>query len=723
VHTVTIDAGASTTSSGNKDYSWSTSGGNIVGAAADSSWIDADAATGYTVTLTDPNNGCDNSSTVTVPIDTSAPDAMVAAPDTLTCTNTSVTLDASATMSGNGHSYSWSNGDTGPTTSVSTAGNYTLTVTDSINGCPADTTVTVPIDTVRPAPIVADPDTLTCSDPDVTLDASASTTHSGTKGYAWSTGDSSATTSVSSPGNYTVTVTDPNSGCRADTTVAVQEAGMPSLTIDSVVDASCNGSCDGAAYISVSGGSAPYSYQWAPSGQNVEDATGLCAGPHEVTVTDDNGCVVKDSVTVSEPPPLQVATIADTTICLGGTATLSATASGGTPGYTYHWDNGLGTGQTQTVSPGTDTVYTVYATDANACTSATATMRVEYHPPLHVTVAPDDSICPGGSTQLTATGSGGIGSGYSYSWSNGASGDTIIVSPGSTQDYVVSLEDGCETPSATDTVTVRINELPDVQIEGNDLEGCRPVEARLINGTADSMTGTDCVWDFGDGEEGLSCDSILHSYDAPGCYDVGLTVTSPEGCVDSTTLVDYVCVHPYPTADFDHSPEGTTVMDPAIDFTNMSTGATDYWWDFGGLDTSTAEHPSYEFPSEGPGTYNVCLRAESAYGCRDRVCGEVTIGGEFTLYVPNAFTPDGDGKNDHFKPVVRGADPTDYHFYVYDRWGEMIFETHHPEGRWDGSVKGSQSASKTDVYVWRLETTNKYTGEQIIEQGHVTLIR
>ena len=802
-NTVTVDASASTTNSGNKDFSWSSSMGNIVSAPADSSSVAVDVSANYTVTVTDPANGCTNSSTVSVPIDTVSPAPFVAEPDTLTCSKTSVTLDASGSTSNSGNksyswsngdsgpttsvsnagnhtvtvtdpgngcsydttvtvpidtvspapivktpdtltcsvgsvtldatastsnsgnkSYSWSNGDSGPTTSVSSAGNVALTVTDPVNGCSHDTTVMVPIDTVTPTPVVATPDTLTCTQTSVTLDASASASNSGSKTYSWSNGDSGPTASVSSPGSYSVTVTDPNNGCSDDTTLSVVEAGKPSITVDSVVDASCNGTCDGGVHISVNGGSAPYSYSWNdPSGQTTQDATGLCAGDVIVTVTDDNGCEVKDTMTVGEPAPLQVSTVPDTTICINGTATLSANASGGTPGYTYQWDNGLGSGQVKTVSPSNTTVYTVYAEDANGCSSAPKTVRVELHPALQVTVSSDKSVCPGDSVQLTATGSGGIGSGYSYSWSNGASGSSITVSPSKSTDYGVTLEDGCETPAVTDSVRVTVDPLPDVQIGGQDLKGCEPVDATLVNATDPSMVGGTCDWQLGDGTNSTSCDTVSHIYDEPGCYDVTLSVTSPDGCVDSTTLTDYVCVRPYPKADFRFNPKSTTVQDPSIEFTNMSTGAYDYQWNFAGNDTIETEHPSYEFPNDGAASYDVCLNATSPYGCKDSICKTVNIDGEFILYVPNAFTPDGDGINDKFGPVVQGADRKDYTFTIYDRWGEVVFESNHPEKKWDGSIKGDVSEGKTDVYVWRLETKNKYTGKEIVKRGHVTLIR
>lgn len=644
----------------------------------------------------------------------------------------SVELWASATGGLGEYSWTWSqgipNGDSAGWVSPTDTTTYTVTVADTCNASATDS-ITVNVGEMYAE--ILPPDTLGCSSTDITLDGSPSSSFSGNISYSWSTsggnftsGTNSVTADVDQAGDYTLTVTDPNSGCSDDTTVTVVQKTALDIVVDSVLDATCKGQCDGAAYISVNTGTPPFDYQWDDANnQTTQDATGLCAGVHQVVVTDSNGCSDSVQVLIDEPPALQISTLPDTMICIGGTATLSASASGGTPSYTYHWDNGLGTGQTQTVSPGSDTVYSVYATDANACTSVTQTMRVDYHPPLQVSTSPDDSICPGATTTLSASANGGIGSGYTYDWSNGMSGSSITVATASEQDYVVTLEDACETPAAKDTVTVSMNPLPDVQISGQNLEGCSPLQATLVNATPDSLVGTDCVWDLGDGEEAISCDSVTHTYDEPGCYDVGLTVTSPEGCVDSSSYTNFVCVHPLPTASFTYEPKQTTVQDPGIEFTNQSTGASSYWWNIGGLDTSTEEHPSYEFPGDGPGTYDVCLKAESSQGCRDSICKEVTIDGEFILYVPNAFSPDGDGVNDEFYPVVQGADPQDYHFYVYDRWGEVVFETHNPEARWDGSIKGSQKAQKTDVYVWRLETRNKYNGETIIRKGHVTLIR
>ncbi len=604
------------------------------------------------------------------------------------------------------------------------AGTYQLVVEES-GGCTIDTSVTLTGDPV-PSDLSFNITAATCGSSNGEVEITGVT--GGTTPYQYDfdgSGFSNSTvyTGLAS-GTYTVTVQDSN-GCTYSENVNVPNAGGLAIDTVQITDNSCNGACDGSLDIQVSGGSTPYQYSNddGSSFQAGNVFNNLCAGTYDVVVEDSSGCRDSAQVTIDEPSAVQVSVSPDTTICIGGTATLSASASGGTPGYTYHWNNGLGTGQSHSVSPGSNTTYKVVAEDANGCFSDSVPVQVNYHPPLQVSTSQDDSICPGNSAQLNANGSGGIGSGYSYSWSNGMSGNSISVAPGSTQDYVVTLEDGCETPPVTDTVTVTVNELPNVAFDGQNLTGCRPVNATLINSTADSMVGSDCVWSFGDGQEALGCDTVQHLYDEPGCYDVTLRVQSPEGCVDSTTATDFVCVYPYPTADFSFEPEETTVQDPAINFTNLSTGANSYSWDFAGLDSSKAQHPSFEFPDDEAGTYEVCLAAENGYGCVDTTCRSVSIDGEFLLYVPNAFTPDGDGKNDRFGPVVQGADPSSYHFAIYDRWGEVVFETQDPTEKWDGSIKGDKNSSKTDVYVWKLVVKSKYSKKTFQRQGHVTLIR
>ncbi len=542
--------------------------------------------------------------------------------------------------------------------------------------------------------------------------------------YTWSSSaNNSPTENNLCAGNFDLTVTDAN-GCTVDT-IAFPIIGPPAVTIDNVTitDELCNGDCNGSIDVD-----APTATSFSIDGGVTFQASnvfnGLCAGNYDIVVEDANGCSATMGVSVLSPPVLTANISNDTTICDGGTASLISNGVGGTPNYTYVWDDPNATAG-NALNINTAGTYTVTITDANGCTTQ-ASVTVSVNPPLTVTAQSDQAICPGESATLTANGGGGNGGPYTYDWTNDdgsgwtATGGSISVSPTTTTTYTVTVSDNCGSVTTTDQVTITVNTVPTVNFVADNLSGCLPVTVNFNNLTDPLMTGT-CFWDFGDGNTSNTCDPT-HTYTLPGCYDVTLTVTSPDGCVGDTTFTQLVCVYDYPTADFVFGPQPTNVLNPTIGFTNMSSGAVSYEWIFDDLGSSTATNPTFTFPNDAPGSYNVCLVATNANNCTDTTCYTVVIDDEFIVYVPNAFTPDGDGTNDFFYPVVNGIDPLEYEFLIFDRWGELIFESHHPELHWGGTVKG-QGIAKQDVYVWRLIVKDASTNEQHSFVGHVTLLR
>ncbi|HYG50363.1 MAG TPA: PKD domain-containing protein, partial [Flavobacteriales bacterium] len=227
-------------------------------------------------------------------------------------------------------------------------------------------------------------------------------------------------------------------------------------------------------------------------------------------------------------------------------------------------------------------------------------------------------------------------------------------------------------------------------------------------------------WNFGDGTTSTLA-APTHTFVDAGCYDISLTIITADGCTVDTVINDQVCVYDFPIPDFVFQPQTTTVFNPEITFTNMTIGGTTYDWDFAGLGTSTLDNPAFTFPSSSGGVYNVCLTAVNASGCVAQVCHEVTIQDEFLIYTPNTFTPDGDGVNDIFIPIIQGHDPATYEFYVFDRWGEIIFKTTDYTQGWDGMHKGSKS--KEDVYVWKVRVKKNMVEETLDFNGHVNLLR
>jgi gliding motility-associated-like protein len=271
----------------------------------------------------------------------------------------------------------------------------------------------------------------------------------------------------------------------------------------------------------------------------------------------------------------------------------------------------------------------------------------------------------------------------------------------------------------TSTINIVVNPLPVVNFVLDNASGCTPLTVTFTDNT--NLPGSTVLWDFDGAGTSNTAGSVTNTFIAPGCYDISLTVTSAQGCSASVTNTNMVCVFAIPTADFVFGPQPTTVLQPEIFFTNLSVGASTYSWDFAGLGTSTAQHPTFVFPSDTAMTYPVCLDVVSANGCPNSICHDVIISEEFLIYVPNAFTPDGDGINDIFYPVITGYDLDNFTLMIFNRWGELIFNTELASKGWDGTHKAQKC--KEDVYVWKIKAKEAASGDKRAFYGHVTLLR
>lgn len=624
--------------------------------------------------------------------------------------------------------YNWSSGGNAPQELNLCAGNFTLTLTDA-NACVFAENFVI----AEPTLLAITTTTVvsTCGVDDGTATATA-TGGSGGNTFEWYS-DGGLTLSIGQPtanatnlavGTYYVEVTDLN-GCTASIVAVIGVA--PGIVFGTALptNETCPGSCDGQIEITTAGATG-YSIDGGATFVPGNVFTGLCPMIYQLAVQDANGCTDVGTTVIGSPNPVFISSDSDTIICIGGTATL--TAIGAPVGSIYTWDNGLGVGQTHLVNPLVTTVYIVSAADANGCPSNDVPVVVEINPPLSVVALTSVEICIGNSATISALAQGGDGGPYNYDWDDGAgwiaSGSLQTVSPTVTTTYNVTASDGCETPDASAQVTITVNPLPTVDFVADNTSGCVPLVVNFANITPPSMVGNNCIWDFGDGTFSSDCATPQHVYTAAGCYDITLTLTSPQGCPNTITYPDMVCASPFPVAEFTYGPQPTTILNPEIQFTDQSTGANivNWFWDFAGLGTSGEVNPSFEFPSTGPGTYNVCLTVTNSDGCDSTVCHPVIINGEFLIYVPNSFTPDNDGVNDYFFASGTGLnDAEDFTLYIFNRWGELIWESHNPDYPWDGRYKGVDV--QQDVYVWRLIATDPYTREKHELIGHVSVLR
>lgn len=285
--------------------------------------------------------------------------------------------------------------------------------------------------------------------------------------------------------------------------------------------------------------------------------------------------------------------------------------------------------------------------------------------------------------------------------------------PGS---HVVSLEvttaEGCKKKL---TENIFVFDKPFINFTANIYEGCPELCVQFSDFTT-CVDGID-QWIWSIDSNFYNIQNPEHCFTDSGYKDVYLVAISGEGCRDTLIKNDLIDVYDHPTAEYSFSPIEVYVNSPEVSFFNESTNATSYLWTFDFLGTTTAFDTVMEFPYDTAYRYNVCLKAIAANGCEDTVCKTVPVLSIFDFLAANSFTPNHDGLNDYFKPVIIGSDYNHYEFFVYTRWGEVIFHTTNFADEWDGKDDGE--LVKEDVYVWEVKTRELGTGEYRNFYGHV----
>ena len=439
--------------------------------------------------------------------------------NSIICAGVSTTLVASGSST-----YTWS-ANAGSLTTVSVALNpsatTSYTVTGAVGTCSSSTAQTV---TVNPLPILS----VTASPTSVCAGASSNLSATGANTYTWSTGFNTSSISVTPSVTTTYTVAGNSSaGCLATHTLSVVSNPLPVASIPTFSNVLCAGFCNGSAIATASGGTAPYSYSWTPIGITTASASALCANSYTVGVTDNNGCKGSASITISQPPALAVSiTNTVSSLCLGNSTSLNATASGGSSNYTYVWSPSIGLSSTTTAntiaSPSSSTVYTLTVTDTYGCTkSNTTTLSINPNPTVTVTGA---TICSGTSATLTASGA------VTYSWVTGATSASIVVSPNVTSTYSLIGTDANGCSNSTSTM-VTVNAIPAIALTSTNQATCYGLcdgkAAISISGVGGPLSISPANW-------------ALSGYAASGtglCAGTNsVSVTSPNSCVATFTF-------------------------------------------------------------------------------------------------------------------------------------------------------------------------------------------
>lgn len=559
------------------------------------------------------------------------------------------------------------------------------------------------------------------SDGEFTLSVSG-----GTPGYTYSN-DGGLSFQISptfvglSAGDFDLTIEDAN-GCTITGLATVTEPAE--LVIDDIVvtDVTCNGLMDGEITVLASGGTTAYQYRVDGGTYQLSPTfTGLGGGSITVDVMDANGCFVTQDAFLDEADPIVLTMGSDTTICLGGEATLCPTITGGTAPYTYVWDGAPDTFCLSTSSVG---VHTLEVEDVNGCTSELLNQTVFQYEPLSVFASGSITICPGDDVVLAGEAAGEGPSAYSYEWTNDIDGSSLFgpvqnVNPNVTTIYTLTVSSGCEN-TATTTVTVTTFPMPVPLISADVTEGCEDLRV-VFSALSDPALVSTLRWDFGDGTIGTGWD-VTHVYPDPDCYAVTLDLTTVDGCDISGSFNDFICVWPQPIADFEYLPNVPDLFNTVVSFYNTSEFATDYEWSFGEGSTSTETNPTNNYPAVGNMTYDVELIAKTDKGCADTTHQKITIDELVIVYIPNAFTPNSDPFNQAFGPVfIPGFTPKDYHFMIFNRWGELIWESTDQSETWDGTYINGFVEDGT--YVWELTFRENKSDKKYRNYGHVTIIK
>lgn len=665
------------------------------------------------VTVTD-DNGCEATTSFTI----TQPNQLLSAmsQQNVLCFGES-TGKAWVTVTGGagGYVYDWNGAGTptgnGDTTTNLVAGTYFVDITDA-NGCTISDSVTI---TEPLAPLATTLDTagVLCfggNSGRAWVDVTGGTpnyTYVWSAGVPFGAGDSTLNLTA---GPVSVTVTDAN-GCTISDTITVTEpATALSIVMDST-DVNCFSACDGQAWVTATGGTAGYTYQWANTTVTLDTLSALCPGNYVVTVTDANGCRAIDLVSVNEPDELLLTTVVDSSaFCNGngrGQVTLSLT--GGTGPYDYRWSNGDSTIASVAVSNTVTNLnagqYTVTVTDANGCISTSTIEVFERSNPQVVNIDITATLCsePNGAIILAVN---TTDQPLTYEWSHSndtgpivsnleSATYTVTITAASTCDTVIDIFVPAINPPVVDSVVVKDSYC------GNE-DGVASVQ--VSSGTPPYVF----AW---------SHDTSLVTNTATGLVEgtYTVTVTDDNGC-DTTLNVDIVEIEAPELSVTPNVPQ-TIYSGQGVDIEVSLVGPIDSvyyeWLDFPGLDCYDCTNP-IATPDRST-TYQVRV-TDDFTGCTDTAYVTIVVRDETNIFIPNAITPNGDGSNDTW--VIRElATFPDNEVIVLNRWGDVVFSASPYQNDFDGTRNGTPLPAGTYYYIIKLDNISESV------TGPITIIK
>ena len=678
-------------------YTWNTS------PVQTSNSISSLSAGIYKVIVTD-QNGCKDSAAVTILQPTPVSTIIASVP--VSCNGGN---NAAATVAVSGgtapYTFIWS---TTPVQNAATAnglsaGTYTVVVTDS-NGCVVPTSVHI----TQPPPFIA---TITAWGNILCAGANngfATVQASGGKTpyyYLWNTAQTTAAITNLAPGFYKATIIDSN-GCVAKDSITLTSPLPIITTLTNVSPTKCNGDSTGTAQLNVSGGVLPYSYTWSTlPGWQAALATQLPAGTQTVTVTDSNGCMKTDTFAILQPAPMVLQTGTSNTCSNLQNALAYVTINGGNTPYTINWNTNP-VQHTDTIKKLSMGTYGVTVIDANGCAKTASAFVDSFLSPV-ITAGPNAAICDGASLQLFVTGAKYY-TWYPNTWLSCNSCDSPMVRPDSAIMYTVV---GVDTNNCSDSAQVHLSVVYPVPTSvGTGKSICM--------GDSTQLSATGGIHYLWTPTYGLNNPQIPNPIAAPATTTNYQVIITENDCF-ADTLTQEVQVHALPGITMG---QGQTVLaGTALAIPIQTNDATAIrWTPSTGLSCADCFNPIATLYK----TITYTAIAYNDIGCQSS--SQITyrvVCNNSVLFLPNAFTPNGDGVNDFFYPMGKGIEKVK-RLAIFNRWGQKVFEAFDiPTGDekvgWDGSFKGARQMP--DMYVYFIEATCT-TGEPVFLKGDVSLI-
>lgn len=547
--------------------------------------------------------------------------------------------------------------------------------------------------------------------------------------YLWTPSNQTTQTATNlASGTYSVAITDAE-GCTTVINNINVANNQPTGTATATLE-SCTGSSNATATAQMVPEVGTLTYQWDdPALQTTQTAVGLTAGTYTCTITSSQNCTVTATVTVEVDNPLEPAIIAQTDVTCHASNTGTATVgiNNGSAPFNYVWS-----GSNSTTEIANDLFvgdHTVFITDANGCT-AELSFNLNEPPALELTsISAPQEICPGATANLSASGIGGS-TAYTYTWYSNdvqvAQGANVSVTPNAPlTTYCVVLTEQCGSPA--DTLCTTVNWPEDIipTFISDTTRGCNPTTISFQN-TTESNLIANIYFEFGDGSTVNvgPTQPFTHTYTYAGSFTVNMTVTTINGCVYTSSFPNYIEIGDFPRANFSWYPSQLVMYNPVANFIDLSSSDVTQWlWNFqaGDPSSSTSANPVSTFPIGAIEDYLVTLYVTNDFGCVDSFSTYVPVISDVVIYAPNTFTPDNDMFNEGWRVFMQGIDIYQFNLLIFNRWGEIVWESNNVEVPWDGTYNGQPAAQGT--YVWKIRAKNPYDDNVYEFQGHINLLR